>query len=130
MTLPGASGKTPQRRWEMSLLLNYYPQMMAHRESAETDFEVISMINQCLCSGWRRNYSSRAHLSYSWNIFKLRLVVCSFLNAPCPSNACAFASATPSWVWLLGHVDLRPPRKDGKRADTDASPLSVPGQNN
>ena len=32
-------------------LLNYYPQMMAPRESVETDFEVTSIINQCVCSG-------------------------------------------------------------------------------
>ena len=111
MTLPGALGKALQVRWEMSFLLNYYPQMMAHRESVETDFEVISLINQCVCSGWRCGCSLRAHILHSWNILKLCLTTCSFRSVPCP-NACAFACAPPSaWHTLLGLASLpaRPP---------------------
>ena len=106
MTLPGALGKALQVRWEMSFLLNYYPQMMAHRESVETDFEVISVINQCVRSGWRCGCSLRAHILHSWNILKLCLTTCSFRSVPCP-NACAFACAPPSaWHTLLGLASL------------------------
>lgn len=86
--------------------LKLLPADDGHRESVETDFEVISVINQCVCSGWRCGCSLRAHILHSWNILKLCLTTCSFRSVPCP-NACAFACAPPSaWHTLLGLASL------------------------